>query len=1285
MGKSAFSEGLNGIFEEVKSNQHTNEETLRIKFAQSNVLSELGYNSENIYWEEELGNQKRTDITCKDDIGDFVVVFEFKKPSIDNLEAHESQLRERYVLPYKSDYGILYNGLKFIFYERNGRELNEIFRASAQDLSGDKLDKVFQKIKKPDRSTTNLDEVVEYMEEYRDRDERLSLENRVARQYFYENFQLEEASVFGDLVVNTIRLFKDRQDESKFLRSAYEFWKNSYAKGLNKSQIPDGWKPLFDQSGLSTGSQEDRYIFTFCLETAYATFTRLILTKSAEDYGFPGAGFSSILRRKLEESAWNGNVPQPGYANMSLEIIREMKGKLISSVFEEDIFYWWTEPYDERDDYIEYFQEDTYPSEEMSAFGRSIAEILLTVYKYEFSEIGEEDILGVLYQRYFDRETRKALGEFYTPKGVVNYILDSVDYEGESILNRRILDPACGSGTFLVEALDRYLEEAERSGKADRVGWRSVLQDLCSEYHVLGFDIHPFATIMAQIQFTLKLLPYYKRAIEEDDSYFVLQRLPIFRTDSLRKEKDIGNLTLEESVRGEIISMPIELPVTDRDEDNYEKQFKLPLYKTVRENTEITSTQQYFGALQALFDAVKHRADDLGADEDPEIEQERLATVLRRANYIRDQNWDSLASFLKEDADLLLERIQELKHEFDDGRLVKSIEDVMLSPILKNEVKYEYVVGNPPYVPIQSIPEKQKARYEDAYRYTEGNYDLYIPFMERGIDWLKQNGKLSYIVSNRFLLTNYGETMRRKLPQEATLDKIVDMRDSRVFEDALNYPAIFVFSNRDHPQEHFPVSRVFSDPDKGEELLQDIEAQLGNIETEEDYSEGEHSDAFYVNYEDLDPEGWHLMPQDELEIMEKLREEGKKLHHYTRTGSGAFQGVSTSKDDVYVLRIVGEQGENYRVVPKGGGETFDIEKDAVRPFLFGKDIERWSINWKNWVVIFPYDDYNGEKKLIPANEYQDSFEYGDEFIEDKFPKTWNYLKENEEILRGRDSGQFEEEASQEHKWYGLAYPRSINCYDKSKLLVQVSSDEPDIAFDSNGKFVFTGGGTSGAYGILPEGIESEMMGALLNSDSMDFYLKHISTVYSGKSYSYGDQFLKKLPLKKSQTNDIVSIARRINDRESLKNRIENYPIPHFNELKEKGEIQEWDEIKHTTERGYYPLNIRRQKDLQESNSIKLGKDDWIESHKIDSEVKQEYMVKAIDGQRFSKEEQIVIPIPRTDEATEKALEMLEEDKEALEEGETKEELEEKLNEKVFQLYDISEDQKNVVNRFLERF
>ena len=88
-----------------------------------------------------------------------------------------------------------------------------------------------------------------------------------------------------------------------------------------------------------------------------------------------------------------------------------------------------------------------------------------------------------------------------------------------------------------------------------------------------------------------------------------------------------------------------------------------------------------------------------------------------------------------------------------------------------------------------------------------------------------------------------------------------------------------------------------------------------------------------------------------------------------------------------------------------------------------------------------------------------------------------------------------------------------------------------MALDDQGSFVFTAGGTSGVYGIIPnpQNLESWFALALLNSTPLDFYLKHVSTVYEGHAYSYGDQFIKQLPIKLPKTKLEKEIAHRLSD------------------------------------------------------------------------------------------------------------------------------------------------------------
>jgi len=1280
--------GFENILKDVKKNPGMNEPTLRINFAQVKILKTFGYSKNEIFFEERVISGKRTDIHCTDEFGDVIFVIEFKKPSVENLGDFEDDLWTKYVKPLKAKYGMLYNGKELFFYERKMNRLiknNKISRA-VENFNDEFISELFKLLTKPDYGTTLIKNVKNYLDKFTDPDERLALEEEISREHFYESFKLREGSIFSSLVCTIVDLFKYEKEKSTFTKSAYNFWKRSYAKSLTKDQVPKNWIQIFKETGLSISNEEDRYIMTFCLETAFALFMRLILTKACEDYSFPDARFSDFLENEIKKaSRSNKDIAQSAYPKIAMEIIRDMQEKLITSVFEEDIFYWWTEEFDKRS-YQEFFRDTTL---QMTRFGRNVAKILLAVYKFNFSRV-EGDPLGILYQKYFDTETRKALGEFYTPIEVVEYILNSVGYNGSEVINKRLLDPACGSGTFLVGALKRYLCAAER--KAQQEGWSKVLDDLCNKYHIVGFDIHPFATIMSQVQFTLALLPHYKLAKDESPE-FVLNRLPIFRTDSLTKEKQVGRMKIEEWDKGKVFSMKIELPVQKEDGATFfEDKFSIPDEKTVFDHTDISTIQQYFGALQAIFDTVKQTAEKGKYEIDKNLMQKNLQ------KYLVDMKWNVLVDFFEEHSNLLLKHIKTLKTEFDDGRLIKSIEDVMLAALLKNFVDYDFVVGNPPYVRIQDLPEKQKENWSDNYNWTDGNYDIFIPFIERGLDWIKDEnrGKLSYIVSNRFLLTNYGRKMREGLPEKASIEKLLDLKDSRVFEDALNYPAIFVFSKGKKKKDYFPVARVFKDPNDGKELLSEIEKNFGKLNSLKDHEIGKYSDAFYFEYKNLRSQGWYLMPQKEWKVFIHIENEMTNLlESYTKTKSCGFEGISTSNDNIYVLKLIEERKDTIVAKPKGGGEPVEIEKDLVRPFLFGKDVHRWKIDWKGWYVLFPYKKYvidNEEKyKLIPSKEYKNKFDYGKGFIEDLYKIGWNYFQDNEQGLRNRENGIYTKGKSNDYKWFGITYPRNIEKYDEKKLLIQTLADSSNFVYDENERYVFAGAGGSNVFGILlKDNINPWFLLSILNSQLLEYYHKHISNIFSGKFYSYGDQFIKLLPIKEPETKkekeiskNLASLAKKLLSIEDLKRKIKMFPTPYFSQLRKDNEMEEFFEIRHIVKRNYSNVTAEIQEDLEGNKKIKLGKNDYIDDYKLDSDKKIEYIIRYLKNAILSKDQEIILRIPTEDKKIEKIVEMHNKDLEKLGKSPKIEDLEDELNTLVYKLYKIEDEE--VIKEFLDTF
>lgn len=115
--------------------------------------------------------------------------------------------------------------------------------------------------------------------------------------------------------------------------------------------------------------------------------------------------------------------------------------------------------------------------------------------RFDWSKV-EHDVLKALYESVIDAETRHSLGEYYTPDWLAEKMVNEVAKEP---LNQKVLDPACGSGTFLFWAVRRYLEAADRAGVSNLDAIDGVVS------HVSGIDLHPVAVTLARVTYLLAI------------------------------------------------------------------------------------------------------------------------------------------------------------------------------------------------------------------------------------------------------------------------------------------------------------------------------------------------------------------------------------------------------------------------------------------------------------------------------------------------------------------------------------------------------------------------------------------------------------------------------------------------------------------------------------------------------------------------------------------------------------------------------------------------------------
>lgn len=1259
-------------------------------FLNENFYSELGYKGAGYDLRSEftLPDNRRPDYVTLDQNESVTAVYEFKTVSSD-LAPHENQLFH-YVNELKADYGVLTNGTEIRLY--NGDTHDLILAISSADASTSDAADLISALQKPEWDITNPQSVDRFLDNL----DEVELDGELGQEHFFDTFRLEEGSPFANLVTSMMDLLGELRDEqnAKFVEGAYDFWEASYAS--EPSETPDSWEPFID------GGQSLRD-FMFCLESGHALLSRLLLAKATDDHEF----FPSDrgLRRYFDElGGFDGSIDLDAYPIAANGMIEDMRNQLVQSLFEDDIFIWWTDGYGEQtasqhDSPYSRFEDVAREGSDVTRvspatrerFSRSIAQVSFAVLKFDFAHI-EGDPLGDLYQRYFDPETRKALGEFYTPQPVIDYIMDGVEYD-VGVSNERLIDPACGSGTFLVEAVNRYLDDVRRY--EDDPDWGAAIKELCTRPHIVGLDIHPFAVLMAQIRFMVTILPEYKKAKMEDGD-FTIRRLPIFRTDSLRNERKLTGIDLSDgdsqmtldsiTEDNDDVKIPVPLPIeVDEDEvDEVEDGFlvqrvRMPKYNTARVGANLRNFGEYFAALQGVLDVVKYHMGEGLWDYHGGLSEgiHRYTT----------RDYEGVEDFFEPYVDDILTTVQYLREDHGDGRLFKMFEDSVLSLVVKNYMEYQYVVGNPPYVRIQNLPDQQKAILDDLYSSTTGNYDIYCPFYERGLDWLEPGtGKLGYITPNQFMVTEYGDGLRRVLREEASLDEVYDFRDSGVFKDATNYPAIVIAE--DEPDKSVREAndircvrvKANVEEDTGRELDDEIIAAVRDHRDDPGYSD-EFIDVFDFPQGELGDSYWSLMPPDELKVFRKL--ERNQTDTIDDVTTGVFQGIRTGRNSLFVVEVLDtdivrsdDTEQIVTVSPSGGSGEYKMETDLLRPFLQGDEIQRWRGEWSGLHVIYPYNlNKRGEEytaHLLTTTQ-----------IRGYLPHTWEYLKDHEDILRGREGGKWEDS----DQWWEYSRTQNLAKFELSKPIQAEICERATFMLDDTGSWYFTTG-----YGVGVKDQYQDLTNTLvaqLNSKALDFYLKHIAAIKAGGYYSYRTQYVEKLPCILSGSPDefnvITDTVSDIVAAIDLKSKTERFPEAYLGDFDgDLGYIDyEWQ-----TRR--YPVNADIQEKTDGRFAVTAGRSDEITHPLIDQGDREEqkfraqYVHAAVDGRNMKSGEEQTIAIPESQSGVEQLIESLETDQQTVEEMDV-EDLEAEIDQTIYDLFELTGDERDVVEDYLEVF
>lgn len=371
--------------------------------------------------------------------------------------------------------------------------------------------------------------------------------------------------------------------------------------------------------------------------------------------------------------------------------------------------------------------------------------------------------------------------------------------------------------------------------------------------------------------------------------------------------------------------------------------------------------------------------------------------------------------------------------------------------------RFDFVVGNPPYVRQELIPDRLLAEYRSRYETIYDRADLYIPFIERGLTLLKNSGVLGFICVDRWMKNKYGGPLRAMVAGGYHLKYYIDMVDTKAFHaDVSAYPAIFVIS-----RERGGKTRIAHRPKVEASVLDGLASALAGDDGSSTVSVVEVGNV--VN----GSEPWILDSLDQLNIVRRLEVEFPLLEE---VGCKVGIGVATGADKAYVGRF----------------DDLDVEPDRKLPLVTTKDIVSGSVQWQGLGVVNPFED---DGALVDLASY---------------PKLKRYFEERQDVIGARNCARRNPNA-----WYRTIDRINPALLREKKLLIPDIKGEANVVYETGLYYPH-----HNLYYITSSEWDLRALQAVLRSGIARLFVGAYSTRMRGGYLRYQAQYLRRIRLPK---------------------------------------------------------------------------------------------------------------------------------------------------------------------------
>ena len=437
---------------------------------------------------------------------------------------------------------------------------------------------------------------------------------------------------------------------------------------------------------------------------------------------------------------------------------------------------------------------------------------------------------------------------------------------------------------------------------------------------------------------------------------------------------------------------------------------------------------------------------------------------------------------------------------------------------------FDIVIGNPPYVRQEELknqtvigsngkPQSLKVALQSQYECFTGTADLYVYFFERSLQLLHTGGALSFITSNKYFRAGYGERLRTYLAYATKPSVVLDFGDASVFT-SIAYPAILVTQKtrsvdfgklpKNLGRDGLPVR-----PQNGGTGCSALPASRvmtwkpgPDIREFPDIFE---RNAFALAQHDLKPDGWRMENPANLRLLDRLRKSGTPLKEYVK--NRLYRGLVTGLNEAFVV-----DGPTHDQLI----DEHSSSEQVLKPFLRGRDVKRWRCNDPNlWLLFIPWHfPLHKDTDIMGASSKAER-----EFSR-RFPAVYTHLHQYKKELSSRNAT----ETGVRYEWYALQrwgseYWRE---FEEQTIMWGNLATQPQFALPSTRYYL------SAPASFLISGSKSLL--AILNSQITKHYISQNAAGRQGGFLEYKPMYVAQMPIPPTtpqQQSELEKIAEKI--------------------------------------------------------------------------------------------------------------------------------------------------------------